>query len=305
MRQIGTLGNEEHGQSFADYLTTKQIASTVEPNSAGEWIVWIHDEDAVASGKDELERFRANPNDSTYADAQKEAKKVRAAEERANKQAQKNVVDVRQQWAQTSSNSMPVTKFLVFVSVVIGVMTGFGEEKEPVISKLTLAEIRVVGDSYVFRPYLADIRDGQVWRLFTTMFVHHSMLHLFFNMWMTWYLGGMVESRRGWLRFLALVLLYQVTSNLGSYFFENSVAHGGMSGVLYGLFGYIWMKTRFDLAAGFYLPSSTVFIMLFWFLACFTGAFGPIANGAHAVGLVLGIATGYLPIWWRQNRKQR
>ena len=302
MRQIGTLDNEELAQRFADYLITKQINSTVEPNSGGAWVVWIHDEDCVASSKEELERFLESPDDVEYSTARSEAQKIRAAEEKANKQAQKNVVDVRQQWARRGAHRIPVTKTIVFACVVISVMTGLGEQKEPVLSKLTIADIKVSGDSVLFRPGLADIRDGEIWRLFTTMLIHFGPLHLLFNMWMTWHFGGMIESLRGSWRYLILVLVLQVTSNLGQFVYEGSVLHGGISGVVYGMFGYIWMKTRFDPGAGFYLHSSTVFILMFWFLACFTGALGGIANGAHTVGLVMGIAIGYAPIWWRQNR---
>jgi membrane associated rhomboid family serine protease len=34
-------------------------------------------------------------------------------------------------------------------------------------------------------------------------------------------------------------------------------------------------------------------MMMLWFILCFTGAFGPIANTAHAVGLGVGALWGY------------
>ena len=34
--------------------------------------------------------------------------------------------------------------------------------------------------------------------------------------------------------------------------------------------------------------------MIAWFFLCLTGLMGPIANAAHAVGLALGIAWGFL-----------
>jgi GlpG protein len=38
-------------------------------------------------------------------------------------------------------------------------------------------------------------------------------------------------------------------------------------------------------------------MMIVWFFVCFTGAVGDIANVAHAVGLAMGMAWGYLSSW--------
>ncbi|HWI58437.1 MAG TPA: rhomboid family intramembrane serine protease [Bacillota bacterium] len=67
-----------------------------------------------------------------------------------------------------------------------------------------------------------------------------------------------------------------------------------MSGVVYGLLGYIWMRSKFDAGSGLFLHSSTVTMMLIWLVACYTGLLGPIANTAHTVGLLLGMGWGYL-----------
>jgi GlpG protein len=66
-----------------------------------------------------------------------------------------------------------------------------------------------------------------------------------------------------------------------------------MSGVVYGLFGYIWMKGKFDPGDGLMLHSTTIMVMLFWFVFCFFGSLN-IANGAHAGGLAVGTLWGYL-----------
>jgi GlpG protein len=69
---------------------------------------------------------------------------------------------------------------------------------------------------------------------------------------------------------------------------------GGMSGVVYGLVGYVWMKGKYDPAAGLFLHPWTVIMVILWFFVCLTGYVGTIANAAHAAGLVLGVAWGYL-----------
>ena len=67
---------------------------------------------------------------------------------------------------------------------------------------------------------------------------------------------------------------------------------GGLSGVVYCLLGFIWMNKKFDEKATFALPRHDVLMMIGWFFFCFTGAFGPIANTAHGVGLAVGMGFG-------------
>jgi GlpG protein len=78
--------------------------------------------------------------------------------------------------------------------------------------------------------------------------------------------------------------------------------------VIFGLFGYVWMKSRYQPEAGFVVPPILVLFIIGYFLLCFTGLLGPIANVAHAAGLGLGMLIGAArPMWrslWRpdQNR---
>ena len=130
-------------------------------------------------------------------------------------------------------------------------------------------------------------------------------------MYMLHALGGAIERRRGPLRYLSLVFVLAVVSNLVQYYlghpaWDGSVLRlylrpnfGGMSGVAYGLFGYLWMKARFHPELGLRIQPSTVIYLMGWFVLCMTGWIGPIANGAHLGGLIAGILLGYLPILWR------
>jgi GlpG protein len=60
------------------------------------------------------------------------------------------------------------------------------------------------------------------------------------------------------------------------------------------LLGYIWIKGKFDPSSGLYLHPHTVAMMLIWFVLCMTPLVPRIANGAHAVGLGLGVLWGFL-----------
>ena len=40
-------------------------------------------------------------------------------------------------------------------------------------------------------------------------------------------------------------------------------------------------------------------LMLIWMFVCYAGLFGPIANAAHTVGLLVGMIAGYSPKLWK------
>jgi GlpG protein len=66
-----------------------------------------------------------------------------------------------------------------------------------------------------------------------------------------------------------------------------------MSGVDYGLLGFLWIRGKYDPRAGFELNPGSVKMMLIWLVLCYTGLMGSIANMAHTVGLLTGMAWGY------------
>jgi len=69
---------------------------------------------------------------------------------------------------------------------------------------------------------------------------------------------------------------------------------GGMSGVVYGLLGYVWIRGKLDPSSGYSLPRWIIVMMMGWFLLCVVGAVPNIANTAHGVGLLVGAAWGFL-----------
>ena len=75
---------------------------------------------------------------------------------------------------------------------------------------------------------------------------------------------------------------------------HSGPAFGGMSGVNYALFGYIWIRGNNDPRFGLQLDQGTITMLLIWFVVCFTGLVGNIANAAHTLGLIVGVIAGWL-----------
>jgi rhomboid protease GlpG len=160
-----------------------------------------------------------------------------------------------------------------------------------------------VTSSHTFSPPKLDsVRHGQLWRLFTPMLLHFGVLHLAFNMWWLYSLGGILERRSGTLFLLLLVLTSQVVSALAQYYWGGPL-FGGMSGVIYALFGYVWIRGKTDPRFGLEIPQQTVLIMLAWLVLCMTGALGAIANAAHLSGLIVGVTWAAIPRGWHNYRR--
>jgi rhomboid protease GluP len=80
------------------------------------------------------------------------------------------------------------------------------------------------------------IEGGELWRLFTPMFLHGSILHIGFNMYALLAIGAGLESRYGHGRFLALYLLSGFTGNVTSFLFSSAPSLGA-STAIFGLLG--------------------------------------------------------------------
>jgi len=78
---------------------------------------------------------------------------------------------------------------------------------------------------------------GQWWRLFTSMFLHGSVLHLAFNMFALWQVGRLVERIFGSLRFAGLYLLAGLAGSLASVLWNPHVNSVGASGAIFGIIG--------------------------------------------------------------------
>ncbi len=138
-----------------------------------------------------------------------------------------------------------------------------------------------------------DILSGQVWRLVTPIFLHFGILHILFNMLWLWDLGRIIEWIRGRGFLAGFVVATGIGANVAQYVITGNPVFGGMSGVVYALLGYFWMQGRYNPSFGFSPQQSTVIMMLGWYVLCWTGLLGPIANWAHTAGLVVGVAWGY------------
>lgn len=77
---------------------------------------------------------------------------------------------------------------------------------------------------------------GELWRLFTPMLLHGSLVHIAFNMYALHIFGPSLEGRFGHWRFLFLYLLGGFAGNVASFIFSPAYSLGS-STAIFGLLG--------------------------------------------------------------------
>lgn len=294
MRLIGHLPNETSASTFSDYLYVQGITNEVEAEKDG-WAVWIHSEDEWLKAKELLASFLGNPTDPRYRKQAAQARQLKTEAAAKVEEIESRILDRTKVFRASMPYGVgPLTCVLVGLSLAVQLLNIAGYE-ERILQELYMTAITVKGSLLEWSPGLPEISQGEFWRLFTPVLVHGGWVHLLLNMLWLLDLGSMIEGRQSTGRLGLLVVVMAVSSNFGQFLLFHA-NFCGMSGVVYGLLGYVWVKSKLDPGSGLFLQPHTVLMMLIWFFLClcFTPLIPKIANGAHAVGLAMGIVWGFL-----------
>jgi membrane associated rhomboid family serine protease len=134
---------------------------------------------------------------------------------------------VLRQTPPTATRALLVINVIVFIAMVI-----YGY--------VTYGLINGTEDSRVLTTFGAKVNSlvatGEVWRLFTAMFLHIGVIHLLFNLYALNALGPLVESYFGHWRFIAIYLIGGLFGSLASYAFSPAPS-AGASGAIFALAG--------------------------------------------------------------------
>lgn len=295
MRSIGEIQGEQSARTFGDYLYAQGIAHELEAGTAADqWIIWIKSDDDLARAGDYLELFRREPAHETFRDCASGAAARKRQEGEDAAAYRRRVRSSRGIFVKLSGHSFGVVSYvLILACVVVFVLTRYGADFEPVDS-LWISKHRSFAPLLKRAIDLREVRSGEIWRLLTPVFIHMNILHILFNMMWLATLGSTIEARQSRALLLRLVIVLGIGSNLVQFIATGRPSFGGMSGVVYGLLGYMWIRGKLDPSSGLRLDSYTLITSIIWFFFCFTDWVGPIANGAHAGGLGLGMVWGWL-----------
>jgi len=145
-----------------------------------------------------------------------------------------------------------------------------------------------------FYAYPWRVGDGEIWRLVTCTFLHAGILHIAFNAILFVRFCTVVDNWLGPWVALVFYVFVSLSSNAAELLLDRGVGVVGASGVVYGLFGFLWVMARRRDDAAEAANTQIVQTMLGWLAICAVINFfgGSIANAAHIVGLALGWMVG-------------
>jgi rhomboid protease GluP len=164
------------------------------------------------------------------------------------------------------------------------------------------AGVRLSGDEATWEhfarwgaPPSTKIWHGAYWGLVTSAFVHFEIWHLAFNLYWLWVFGRVVEAAIGPLRWLAFFVGAAIVGSSAELAAAGETGIG-LSGVIYAVFGFLWVSRRRRPEFAAVVPLSTANLFLGWFVFCVLATrsgFFQVANAAHAGGLAFGLACGW------------
>jgi membrane associated rhomboid family serine protease len=143
--------------------------------------------------------------------------------------------------------------------------------------------------------------NGDWWRVVTSGFVHVSILHIAFNMYLLFILGRLMEPSIGTARFVFLYFASLLAGSFVALLLEPTTVSAGASGAIFGVLG-----ATFVIARGRRLDAIAGQIgILILFNLFFTFSAGHISIGAHLGGLVCGVLCGLVIVAGERGRLGR
>jgi membrane associated rhomboid family serine protease len=189
---------------------------------------------------------------------------------------------------------MPATIVLIAINVVVylvEIVHGSGG------TSMSTRDIYDMGG--LWGPAVSE--GGDWWRTITSGFVHVSILHIAFNMYLLFIVGRLLEPSIGTPRFAFIYFASLLAGSFVALWFEPNAVSAGASGAIFGVIGATFVIARgrkLDAIAG------QIGILILINLV-FTFADGSISVGAHVGGLVAGVLCGLLIVAGEQGRYGR
>ncbi|HUG86923.1 MAG TPA: rhomboid family intramembrane serine protease [Euzebya sp.] len=186
-----------------------------------------------------------------------------------------------------SSANPVVTTALVAVNVAIYLVSSVGSGLAGPSARVQL-DWALTGD---YRTLGAiGVAEGEWYRLVTGGFLHGSLIHLGFNMFVLWILGKQLEPALGRVSFTAVYFASMLAGSFGVMVLDADALTVGASGAVFGLFGYAVVGQS---ARGINPMQSGLGAVILINLA-FTFLVPGISIGGHVGGLLGGLVAGYL-----------
>jgi membrane associated rhomboid family serine protease len=144
------------------------------------------------------------------------------------------------------------------------------------------------------------VHQHEYWRIVTSGFLHDGFLHLAFNMFFLYIMGGQLEPLIGHVNFAAVYFASLIAGSFGALLFQPNIPTVGASGACFGVLGALIVIAYYrripiwQSGLGVILLINVVFSL----------SVRNISIGGHLGGLVGGLITGWLFVQLAERRRQ-
>ena len=137
------------------------------------------------------------------------------------------------------------------------------------------------------------IKDGEFYRLFTSIFLHGGLIHLLFNMYALYVIGPQIESFFGKWKFLFIYIISGLSGSILSFTFNIDTLSIGASGAIFGLLGSVlYFGYYYRTYLGNVIRSQIIPIILYNLLLGFL--LNNVDNFGHIGGLIGGVLSSMI-----------
>ncbi len=276
MNSLGFIPHPRHAQAFVDYLQELGIAAQQNISPHGVEIL-VEDQALLQQAEEEFERFLAKPNDARYWQASWLLEGAEQGE--ANARHLSSIYRGNSIQRALKATGL-VNKGVILLCTVVYFLTaqGQGVNGQP--------------PFWFFETTQQMSNISQWWRWLAPAFIHFGIFHFLFNMSAWWIFGNIIERTQSSARLFIVLVVTGVIANVAQFFWSGN-NFGGLSGVVYGVVGYLWLYGRFNPSSGVKLPAGLYVVMVITLILGFTNVL-PFANQAHLGGFISGCILGAL-----------
>lgn len=202
----------------------------------------------------------------------------------------KNLVD-NKHFDETFKKKTPyITYGLIIINVLIYLLVALSNNYNSIMNTFCL--------------HGPSIRNGEFYRLITSMFLHVDIIHLGFNMYSLYLIGSLLECYVGKYKYTFIYFLSGIIGNLLTIVLSNN-ASVGASGAIFGIMGgLLYFGYHYRLLLEGFLKGQLIPVIIINLLYGFMVA--GINNVAHIGGLIGGIlATSMVGIKYKSTKTEQ
>ncbi|MAD75787.1 MAG: rhomboid family intramembrane serine protease GlpG [Rheinheimera sp.] len=262
MHKLAEINNLSAALLFTDYCQSEGLHVVAQPVSNGPTQLYC-DENCAEQVADLLKEFVEDPHHPRY---------QAAAWQRSQPVAQAGQRRIVVPWQKVLSR--PITVLMLGICLLVYAWLQLDFRGATNSLQLTVPQ--------------------QLWRWFTPALLHFSATHLVFNLLWWLLLGSALERQFGSIRLLNFTVLTAVISNAAQFFLVGT-NFGGLSGVVYALFGFCWLSQKRYPRPRPLISDALAMFMVVWLLLGFADVLWiSMANWAHLAGLLAGLMLALL-----------